>query len=338
VRSDVFAGVERYVATVARALAERGHDVTVVGGNGERVREVVGALPVRIARARTTPEVAYDLLRWSRDADVVHVHMTAAEAAAVLARPVVRAPVIATRHFASARGSSTLGRVVSPLIERTLRAELSISDYVAASAERPTRVVRSGVPRADAVDPVAPVVLVVQRLEPEKRTEQAIDIWAASDLADSGWTLRIAGDGAEAGVLRAAIARRNVGGVELLGDRDDVPELMQHSGMLLATTPREAFGLSAVEAMARALPVVASGSGGHRETVGAATPEMLYPPDDVEAGARLLRELAGDASRRRAVGAIQRAHQREHLDLDRHVDTLVEIYRSLLEPAGARVA
>ena len=42
-------------------------------------------------------------LSGERTADMVHVHMTAAEAAAWLVRPVQRAPIVATRHFADER-------------------------------------------------------------------------------------------------------------------------------------------------------------------------------------------------------------------------------------------
>jgi glycosyltransferase involved in cell wall biosynthesis len=301
----------------------------VLGGDRDQVRGVVGDLPVRVVRARTTQEVAYDLVRWSRDADVVHVHMTAAEAAALLARPVVRAPVVATRHFASTRGSSRLGRVAAPLITRMVSAELSISQFVAESTDGPSEVVTNGVASGDAIDPTARAVLVAQRLEPEKHTRVALDAWHASHLADDGWTLRIAGGGTESARLRDTVARLDLRGVELLGHRSDVATLMRHSSVLLATAPSEPFGFSVAEAMAVGLPVVAAHGGGHLETVGRATPELLYPADDSRECARILRELASDVERRRAVGTVQRAFQREHLDLDAHVDRLLEIYRSV---------
>ena len=40
--------------------------------------------------------------------------MTAAEAAAWLARPFQRAPIVATRHFPGGRGTGTVARVAGP--------------------------------------------------------------------------------------------------------------------------------------------------------------------------------------------------------------------------------
>ena len=40
--------------------------------------------------------------------------MTAAEAAAWLARPFQRAPIVATRHFPGDRGSGTVARLAGP--------------------------------------------------------------------------------------------------------------------------------------------------------------------------------------------------------------------------------
>jgi len=120
VRSDAFAGVERYVASVADALAVRGHRVTVVGGDVGVMRAAIGNQSVELLPGSKTRGVALALGRHGRHSDVVHVHMTAAEVAALAAWPVVRAPTIATRHFAQRRGSSLAGRAISPLIARML--------------------------------------------------------------------------------------------------------------------------------------------------------------------------------------------------------------------------
>ena len=60
--------------------------------------------------------------------------------------------------------------------------------------------------RVAAVDRL-PVVLVAQRLEREKHTDVAVRAFAASGLADAGWRLKIAGDGALRGELEASRPR-----------------------------------------------------------------------------------------------------------------------------------
>ena len=102
VRSDSFAGVERYICMVAPRLAARGCEVTVVGGDPMqmgRVSDVVQWRP-----ASTTWQVATELKRLGR-LDVVHAHMTAAEVAAAITKPLHHARIVTTLHFASPRGS-----------------------------------------------------------------------------------------------------------------------------------------------------------------------------------------------------------------------------------------
>jgi glycosyltransferase involved in cell wall biosynthesis len=332
VRSDAFAGVERYVAIVSSALAARGHHVTVVGGDPAAMRHTIADPTVKLVPAARTSSVALALANHARYADIMHVHMTAAEFAALAARPVVRAPIVATRHFARRRGSTLAGRALAPLIERMLVDELAISAFVADRIGVPSTVLLNGVARADAVDPSARVVLVAQRLEPEKRTADALLAWGRTRLAFDGWELLIAGDGSERRRLESEAERRHVSGVRFLGLRHDVARLRAKCGIFLATATAEPFGLSVAEAMANGLPVVAAGAGGHLETVGRVAPDLLYPPGDIERCAALLTELAFDVDRRRRVGSELRCAQQEFLDLDRHVDRLVAIYRRHAKP------
>ncbi len=88
--TDAFAGVERYVVEVAGALAARGHRVHTIGGDPVRMR---AELPdtVSVHRARTLVAAARAVAS-TRDVDLVHVHMTTAEGAAWLARPLPPGP------------------------------------------------------------------------------------------------------------------------------------------------------------------------------------------------------------------------------------------------------
>src|SRR6185436_15669845 len=121
-------------------------------------------------------------------------------------------------------------------------------------------------------------------------TDVAVRAFAASGLANDGWRLTIAGDGALRGELEDLAASLRLGGAaEFLGHRRDMWELMRSTGVLLAPRTDEAFGLSVVEAMARGLPVVAAGSGAHLETVGSAPGAALFIPGDSDDAAHLLR-------------------------------------------------
>lgn len=299
VHSAAFYGVERYVSTLAKAQAAMGDLVTVVGGEPSAMRMSLADCGVRWDQGDSLARMCASITRW-RGADVIHAHMTDAELATVAMRATVSpgACVVATRHFARHRGASRLGAFAAPLIARGLDGQIAISHYVADRIEGDSVVIYPGVPTSTA-HPLErqPVVLVAQRLEEEKATAVALDGFAASGLASRGWRLKIAGDGALRGELEKLAGRRRVSeSVDFLGRRNDIPQLMASSSLLLATTPVEAFGLTVAEAMAAGLPVVAARAGGHLESLPAAELAQGFEPGDADAAGAALCAVASDAS------------------------------------------
>lgn len=324
-----FAGVERYISYVAPVLAHRGVHVTVVGGDEARMTEDLQGSGVVHRSARSVPSVVRRLV-WERHVDIVHAHMTAAEIAAALARPLTRANLVVTRHFALGRGSSPWGRAAGRLAARAIDRQIAISRYVEAEVEGSCVTLLNAVPSAEAGPHDELVVLVAQRMQREKQGALAIDAWALSGLAERGWRMHFAGDGDERAALESRARHLGVtSSVSFLGFVDEIGAHMARASLFLATTPGDAFGLSVAEAMARGLAVVAARAGGHLETAGAAVPECLFPPGDARAAADLLVRLAEDSELRRRHGELHRNFQRQELSVDRHVDRLLAIYRSL---------
>lgn len=332
VRSDSFAGVERYITYVAPGLARHEIDVVVIGGDHGLMREALGPAGIRHYPAATTLEAARRILQ-CRPLDLLHTHMVAAELAAMITLPVTRTPFITTRHFAARRGSSLAGRLVAAPIARAVRSEIAISRFVAGAIGRPSVLLPNGVPCRPLGTDRERVVVMAQRLEAEKDVAVGIRAWAASGLAASGWRLVVAGDGRLGGQLRALAGSLGVmASVEFVGRRAGLEELLATAGIFLATAPAEPFGLSVVEAMATGLPVVAAAGGAHLETVGLCSTTWVFPPGDVTACADRLRRLAADEGERRRYGAGLQAVQRRHFALAGHVGRLAALYRELMGP------
>jgi glycosyltransferase involved in cell wall biosynthesis len=326
VRSDAFAGVERYVCVVSNALADRGHRVAVVGGDPERMRHELRET-VEHAPASSTPRVFRALAAKGRLA-IVHAHMTAAETAALAARPWNRAPVVSTRHFPDRRGRR-IPAALSGLIRRRLAKQIAISRFVAGGIGEPSVLLPNGVPHRSPAALESPTVLMMQRLEPEKEPELGLRAWARSGLAAQGWQLAIAGDGRLMSSVRSLAAELDVGdSVQLLGSVTDTDSVLGSASIFLAPAPAEPFGLAVVEAMARGIPVVAAEGGAHLETLGASG--FLFPPGDVAGAAECLIALAEDRSARLAEGERLRRRQQQLFSLDRHVDALEDLYASAL--------
>lgn len=338
IRSGAFAGVEQFVLRLALQQASDGHAVHVIGGDQARMSGPLAARGISFTPATRTLQTTRAIRRAATDADVVNAHMTAADVAAVLALSNPRSDValISTRHFTRRRGRSPL-LALDAFVGGRIDAEISISRAVAASIGHHSTVVHSGVAVADA--PAAPrrdTVLIAQRLEAEKRTDLGIRAFAASGLGARGWTLEIAGDGAERAGLEALAAELDVD-ARFLGFRTDVPQLMTSAGLLLAPCTVEGLGLAVIEAMAVQLPVVAADAGGHTELLEGLDDRALYPAEEADAAARALASLASDPAGRVALGAAERDRQRTRFSLSAQAAGTEAVYRRAITARGRMV-
>lgn len=326
VSGATFAGVERYVCTIANALSARGHHVRVVGGDS-RMRQELGA-EIAHAAAPSTFAVFSELRSGSRPR-LVHAHMTAAEAAAVAALPRHQAPIVATRHFPDRRGRR-LPKPLARLIANRLAEQVAISQFVVQGIAEPCVLIHNGVAERARAALENPHVLIMQRLDPEKEPALGIRAWARSGLARKGWRLTVAGEGRLSARLRSLAEELGVSeSISFRGWTADTDALLEASSMFLAPPPAEPFGLAVVEAMAHGVPVVAADGGAHPETLG--YEGFLFPPGDVAAASARLVALAEDPGLRRAEGDRLRLRQQELFSLDRHVDALEELYLSVLQ-------
>ncbi|MEO7448917.1 MAG: glycosyltransferase, partial [Humibacillus sp.] len=99
---------------------------------------------------------------------------------------------------------------------------------------------------------------------------------------------------------------------------------------LLAPCRVEGFGLTVLEAMAEALPVIAVAAGGHLETVGSVTGCRLHPPGDSTSAGALLRELARDPVARDDYGSDLQRVQRTHFTPDHQARQTAAVYREVV--------
>jgi glycosyltransferase involved in cell wall biosynthesis len=298
------------------------------------MREVLDPIGVRHTPASRTLEVTRAVRRQSTGFHVVNAHMTAAEfgtVAALWARP-GRPAVVATRHFAKPHG--WVGFVpVGPLLRPWIDAQISISNAVAAVVDGASAIVHAGVearlPQDDRLR--ERIVLMAQRLQPEKQSAIGVRAFAASGLAADGWTLVVAGRGPEQAALEALVTELGLGGaVDFVGYRADLPALMDRASLAVAPCPIEGLGLTVLEAISGGLPVVAAGAAGHLEVLAGFEERCLFPPGDVDAAGARLRDLAHDDSARHALGAAVHSAQQRDFSLRAQAAGTELVYREVL--------
>jgi glycosyltransferase involved in cell wall biosynthesis len=133
-------------------------------------------------------------------------------------------------------------------------------------------------------------------------------------------TLRgfVAGDGPERARLEGLVA--GLEGVELLGSRGDVPDLIAACDAFALLSEAEALPMSILEAMALGRPVVTTDVGGAAEAVADGETGIVVPPGDMPAAATALAALAADPARAREMGERGRSRQLERFDGEAMVD------------------
>jgi len=172
-------------------------------------------------------------------------------------------------------------------------------------------------------------VLCVAGLRPEKRVDLFIEAVAGARRENAGVRGYVAGEGPE----RERLDRLAEGsGVELLGVRRDVLELIRAAGAVCLPSEAEALPMSILEAMALKRPVVATDVGGTAEQVVDGETGHLVPAGAAEPIRDALLALAANAEQAREMGAAGRRRQRELFT----GEAMVDGYRRAFEEAVGR--
>jgi len=154
------------------------------------------------------------------------------------------------------------------------------------------------------ITPGAVVCLFVGRLSREKGLMDLMEAWRLVGAADA--VLLVAGPdmvGHEwnIGPAARAYARHHnlCGSVRFLGSISEVASLLRAADIVVQPSHFEALGLSAIEALACGVPVIASAVGGLLEFMIDGQNGKLYPAQDAAALASCLRALIEDPALRR---------------------------------------
>lgn len=180
---------------------------------------------------------------------------------------------------------------------------------------------RAAVRRALGLNDDDVVALFAGRLDEAKGVADAVAATVAARRAGAALTLLVAGDGPLAETLRAEAGA----GVRLLGQRDDVADLLTAADVFVLPSRREGSSYAVIEALGASLAVVVCDGLGNPETVGDAG--LIVPCGDVPALAAALTDLAGDPQRRRDLGDAARARAAGPLGEQRFLDEITDVYR-----------
>jgi len=340
-------GTERQTIELIRRLDRERFDVHVpcfqkAGAWLARAEEYaasVEAFPIRGFRRTATLWQAHAFGRWCRERDIkilytadFYTNVFATPAAAVAGVPV---------RLASRREINAGKRPAQIALQRASYAcAQAVVANCAAAADRlaEERVARSrihvipngiDVSRYRQCAGGRPIrrIAVVANLRPEKAHEV---LFAAAQMVlrrVPDVELVVAGDGPRRAELERLAAAMDIAPrVRFLGHCEDVAGLLAGSDAFVLPSRSEAFPNSVLEAMASALPIVASRVGGISELVEHQRTGVLVPPDDARALSYALLDLIQWPDHARGLGRAARRTVETHYSFDRTVAAFERLY------------
>jgi glycosyltransferase involved in cell wall biosynthesis len=366
-------GAETWLSHVMYGLAEAGWHVSLFLSDRRATDAWVPELEARgvtVARFRPTREIDaggfVEARRLLAGFSLVHFNKTHPRAL-LPAIPAARAAgarvVVSTEHVVAAPSSRyPFGRqLVAGMVRRT-NARL---DVVTVPCEYARRIYseRYGVPlsrvvnvgtavRLDLYDAVVDrgrvrrdlaigredvLAVIVGRLHEGKGLETAVGSVRTILEREPRFRLLLVGTGPLEGALRHLVSRLGLGGVvTFAGRRNDVPELLGASDLLILPSESETAPLTILEAMAAGLPVVATDVGGVSEAVEDGVTGILIRPRDARAIVDAVVSVVGSADRGAAMGRAARTAVRERYGADRLIGAVAGLYERLLAGGEAR--
>jgi phosphatidylinositol alpha-mannosyltransferase len=330
-------GVTTHVRAQARALAARGHWVSVYGPASHDLRD--GEMPLGRAIAiryggtesglsldwRTRRTVAR--LFASAHFDVVHLH-----------EPLVPLMPWFVLRCAASTGTAIVGtfhvhrergHTLYPIARPWLRPLVHCIDHRIAVSEAARRTVAAHFPGAYEIVPngveldafrsrrARPPhmsvdhrhVLYVGRLEPRKGVDHLVHAMAFVHRVCPRSRLIVVGDGPDRGALAALAQSLGVDAcfTGRLGDDDVVAHLQAADVVCSPATGGESFGIVLLEAMACGKAIVASRIDGYEEVLGDGECGRLVAPGDARALGQAVAMLLASGEQRDALGARARS-------------------------------
>jgi glycosyltransferase involved in cell wall biosynthesis len=137
--------------------------------------------------------------------------------------------------------------------------------------------------------------------------------------------------------LRRRAARLGIADrVHLLGDRRDIPDLLQIMDVYVQSSGSEGMSNALLEAMAAGRPVVATAVGGTPEVVTDGETGLLVPAAEPARLADAIAALLADPARARRMGETARARVERDFSASRMLARHLEGCRALLQRRGRR--
>ncbi len=181
------------------------------------------------------------------------------------------------------------------------------------------------------VSNIARLVSMVGRLEKQKGHIYLIDAVAQLKEKYPDVVVLLVGDGELKAQLVEQVQRQKVAGnILFLGNRDDIPAILGISDVFVLPSIYEGVPLVLLEAMAAALPVVATNIAGTRELIESGVDGVLVEAESPEDIARAIDNVLSDVEQSRKMSVLAQTKVRERFTLQQMVSGTEDVYKEVL--------
>lgn len=178
----------------------------------------------------------------------------------------------------------------------------------------------------------APVVGIVARLAPIKNHGSLVKAFFRLSEDIPAAALIIVGDGELKDKLMRQANDMNLSKrVLFLGERHDIPELLNAMDVFVLPSLSEGHNITLLEAMATGLPVVATSVGGNAEVVLDGITGFLVPPNKHEMLSEKIEILLRDENLRSQMGKRSRVRIVEYFNMQKMINTYQGLYLRLVQ-------
>src|SRR3954469_14898929 len=354
-------GVCEHVHFFAREARRRGHHVDVITSHITGAQEqphvirIGRSQPVYCNGSQARITVGMGLRRQMRNVlrrgryDVVHVHSPLTPVLPLLAIEEADCPVIGTFHTYFDRSVGyTLGRRYFQKRLDMLSSAIAVSRSTTVALDRyfdaDWKIIPNGID-TDVFNPAAPAprgfprdvptILFLGRFDPRNGLSTLIDAFRLVKGGSREAKLVVVGDGP----LRDHYYRLAGGDPDILfvgAVLEGRPSYYAHSSVYACPTTKASFGITLLESMACATPIVCSDILGFRDVVENGREAMMTPCGDRDALADALVHLLDDEGKRIQLGTTGR-HESMQYSWPRVTSQVLDVYHAVMGRVAVRI-
>jgi glycosyltransferase involved in cell wall biosynthesis len=354
-------GIETLILELCKNLDRDKYEpaVCVFVPGGKLVKEFhdngIGVYEIPIKRSGIDCKAPFKLagLCKAKDIDLIHTHNQTAWLYGATAGMLSRRPIIHTEHTTAdyfkyhTRRWEIFEKILSMMTSKITAVAGSVADYMIRNEgikKEKIKVVYNGIKHSDfdniidvekkkqvlGIENSELIVGNVARLTANKDHLTLLRAFKKVIIKIPTAKLLIAGDGPLKDTLHKNIDELGLNAsVFLLGDRRDIPELLQIFDLFVLSSIREGFPVVLLEAMASGLPVVASDVDGNRELVIDKETGIIIKPGRVEEFADAMINILTNKQRSEKMGNKGKMRVVDSFSLQSMINKYESIYASV---------